>query len=80
MVMEATIFTGWIYDHLLPYAERLKVAHPLMLRAIAASRKKNNRIDAVRSPIAEKRPRSQRCRLDIELLLQSIGDLGPSGC
>src|SRR5437764_5089162 len=44
--MEATIFTGWIYDHLLPHAERVKVAHPLMLRAIAASQKKNDRIDA----------------------------------
>ena len=32
MAMEATIFTGWIYDHLLPHAERVKVAHPLMLR------------------------------------------------
>ena len=28
--MEATIFTGWIYDHLLPQAEKVKVAHPLM--------------------------------------------------
>jgi transposase len=44
--MEATIFTGWIYDHLLPYAAELKVAHPLMLRAIAAAKKKNDRIDA----------------------------------
>src|SRR5215475_12657815 len=46
IAMEATIFTGWIYDHLLPHAERLKVAHPLRLRAIAASKKKNDRIDA----------------------------------
>jgi transposase len=46
MAMEATIFTGWIYDHLLPHAERVKVAHPLMLRAIAAAKKKNDRIDA----------------------------------
>jgi hypothetical protein len=46
MAMEATIFTGWIYDYLLPHAERVKVAHPLMLRAIAASQKKNDRIDA----------------------------------
>jgi transposase len=46
IAMEATIFTGWIYDHLLPHAERVKVAHPLMLRAIAASKKKNDRIDA----------------------------------
>jgi transposase len=46
IAMEATIFTGWIYDHLLPHAEKIKVAHPLMLRAIAAAKKKNDRIDA----------------------------------
>ena len=28
--MEATIFTGWIYDHLRPHATQLKVAHPVM--------------------------------------------------
>jgi len=44
--MEATVFTGWIYDHLKPHAATLKVAHPLMLRAIAASKKKNDRIEA----------------------------------
>jgi transposase len=44
--MEATIFTGWIYDHLLPHAEKVKVAHPLMLRAIAAAKRKNDTIDA----------------------------------
>ena len=43
---KATIFTGWIYDHLLPHAEKVKVAHPLMLRAIAAAKKKNDKIDA----------------------------------
>jgi transposase len=37
--MEATIFTGWIYDHLLPHAVQVKVAHPVMLRAIAARSK-----------------------------------------
>src|SRR3984885_1770325 len=46
MAMEATIFTGWIYDHLLPHAQQVKVAHPLMLRAIAAAKKKNDQIDA----------------------------------
>ena len=46
IAMEATIFTGWIYDHLLPHADHVKVAHPLMLRAIAAAKKKNDRIDA----------------------------------
>ena len=44
--MEATMFGGWIYDHLKPHAAALKVAHPLMLRAIAAAKKKNDRIDA----------------------------------
>jgi len=44
--MEATMFTGWIYDHLKPHAAALKVAHPLMLRAIAAAKKKNDRVDA----------------------------------
>jgi len=44
--MEATMFTGWIYDYLQPHAAALKVAHPLMLRAIAAAKKKNDRIDA----------------------------------
>jgi hypothetical protein len=39
-------FTGWIYDHLLPHANAIKVAHPLMLRAIAAAKKKNDKIDA----------------------------------
>jgi len=40
------MFTGWIYDHLKPHAAALKVAHPLMLRAIALAKKKNDRIDA----------------------------------
>ncbi len=44
--MEATIFRGWIYDYLLPHAAALKVTHPRMLRAIAATKKKNDRIDA----------------------------------
>jgi transposase len=44
--MEATIFTGWIYDHLCPHARALKVAHPEMLKAITAAKKKNDRADA----------------------------------
>jgi len=44
--LEATMFSGWIYDHLRPHAAALKVAHPLMLRAIAAAKKKNDCIDA----------------------------------
>jgi transposase len=46
MAMEATIFTGWNHDQQLPHAEKVKVAHPLMLRAIAAAKKKNDKIDA----------------------------------
>jgi hypothetical protein len=42
------LFTGWTYDHLKPHAAAVKVAHPLMLRAIAAAKKKNDRIDATK--------------------------------
>ena len=34
--MEATTSSGWIYDQLLPYVELVKMAYPLMLRAIHA--------------------------------------------
>ena len=44
--MEATLFTGWVYDTLKPFATKLKVANPLLLKAISASKKKNDRIDA----------------------------------
>jgi transposase len=44
--MEATLFTGWIYDLLKPLARELKVAHPPMLKAIAAAKKKNDKVDA----------------------------------
>ena len=47
--MEATIFTGWIYDFLRPFAVDLKAAHPEMLKAITA---------------AKKEKRSRRCRDD----------------
>src|ERR1700693_1941034 len=50
VAMEATIFTGWIYDHLRLHAAAVKVAHPLMLRAIAAAKKKNDRMMPRRSP------------------------------
>ena len=44
--MEATMFTGWVYDFLNPHAIALKVAHPAMLKAITAAKKKNDRADA----------------------------------
>lgn len=46
--MEATLFTGWIYDFLLPHCPELKVANPQMLKAITAAKKKNDRDDAGR--------------------------------
>lgn len=44
--LEATMFTGWIYDHLRPQAQELKVAHPAMLEAIFAAKRSNDQIDA----------------------------------
>lgn len=44
--MEATMFTGWVYDFLKPHAQQLFVAHPAMLEAITAAKKKNDRADA----------------------------------
>lgn len=44
--LEATLFTGWIYDHLEDHAVELQVAHPAMLKAISCAKKKNDQIDA----------------------------------
>ena len=44
--MEATLFTGWVYEFLKPHADAVKVAHPEMLKAITAAKKKNDRSDA----------------------------------
>ena len=44
--MEATLFSGWIYDALKPYAAELQVGHPAMMKAIGASKKKNDKLDA----------------------------------
>ncbi len=38
--LEATMFSGWVYDELRPRAQRLDFAHPLMLMAITCSKKK----------------------------------------
>ena len=38
--MEATMFTGWIYDHLVSNGAAVKVGHAAMLKAIAAGKKK----------------------------------------
>ena len=44
--MEARLFTGWVYEFLKPHADAVKVAHPEMLKAITAAKKKNDRSDA----------------------------------
>src|SRR5438309_12027109 len=69
VAMEASIFTGWVYDHLRPHAAQVKVAHPLLLRAIAVAKKKNDRIDA--SKIAD----CVRCDFlpECHMLLQRSG-------
>jgi hypothetical protein len=38
--MEATMFTGWIYDHLNSRGAIAKVGHPAMLKAIGAGKAK----------------------------------------
>jgi hypothetical protein len=44
--MEATLFSGWIYDTLQPFAAELQTGHPAMMKAIGASKKKNDQRDA----------------------------------
>jgi transposase len=44
--MEATLFSSWIYDTLKPFAARLEMGHPAMMKAIGASKKKNDKLDA----------------------------------
>jgi transposase len=44
--MEATLFSGWIYDALKPYAAELQMGHPAMMKAIGASKKKSDKLDA----------------------------------
>ena len=47
------LFTDWIYDHQLKlHAAAVKTAHPLMLRAIAAAKKKTIRPTPAGAPTA----------------------------
>lgn len=43
--LEATLFSGWIYDTLQPYAAKLEMGHPAMMKAIGASKKKSDKLD-----------------------------------
>ena len=44
--MEATLFSAWIYETLEPYAAKLQMGHPARMKAIGASKKKNDKLDA----------------------------------
>jgi len=44
--MEATMFTGWVYDLLEPRTVELKVGNPQKIKAICSGKKKSDRIDA----------------------------------
>jgi transposase len=44
--MEATLFSGWIYDTLRPFARELQMGHAAMMKAIGAAKKKSDRLDA----------------------------------
>jgi transposase len=46
VALEATMFTGWVYDVLIANGVETKVGHPYMLDAIAGAKKKNDRVDA----------------------------------
>jgi transposase len=45
-VLETTLFSHWIYDHLEPYAVELKLAQARRLEAIASAKRKNDHVDA----------------------------------
>ncbi len=44
--MEATLFSGWVYDALKPFASALEIGNPSMMKAISAAKKKNDKLDA----------------------------------
>jgi len=47
--LEATMFSVWIYDHIRAQGGSGNVAHSMMLKAIAAGKRKNDRVDARKS-------------------------------
>lgn len=44
--LEATICSHWIYWHLKPHADRLRMAQPARLKAISAAKRKTDSLDA----------------------------------
>lgn len=45
-VLEATLFSGWMYDVLKPHAAKLLMADPRRLKAISGAKKKTDALDA----------------------------------
>ena len=44
--MEATLFSGWIYDALKPFAAELQMGNRSRMKAIGAAKKKSDKLDA----------------------------------
>jgi transposase len=44
--LEATMFTGWVYDALKPHAAGLRVVHPAMAKAVTAGKHQSDGLDA----------------------------------
>ncbi len=58
--LEATMFSGWIYDTLKPHAVDLAVAHPASLEAITRAKKKSDKLDGRKLSDLRPHPRQQR--------------------
>jgi hypothetical protein len=57
---EATLLSGWMYDTLKPFAAKWQMGNPSRRKAIAAAKKKNDRLDARKIADLERCNRSQR--------------------
>jgi transposase len=44
--MESTMFSHWIFQYLKPHAEHLAMGHPAQMKAIAAGKRKSDKLDA----------------------------------
>ena len=69
--MEATLFTGWIYDCLLPVADELKVGHSYRLRAICAAESESGG-KHYRTPLSKERNKN------LQAILIEVAKLAPS--
>ncbi len=75
--MEATLFTRWIYDTLVGFAQELKVAHSAQLKALTAAKNKNDRksaamiADLLRTNLLPSIKMVSRQTFDLRMLLRS---------